>query len=150
MRDVTAARNARAVRDAFLGVLSHELRTPVTAIYGNSEILARKSAADMPEERRREVYDDIRSEADRLYRLVENLLVLVRVERQGLTIDAEPVLLQRLIPRVVESEATRWPERRGRRSCPPTCRPSPPRRRTSNRSCAISWATRPNTAATVR
>ena len=39
MRDVTAARNARVVRDAFLGVLSHELRTPVTAIYGNSEIL---------------------------------------------------------------------------------------------------------------
>jgi len=109
MRDVTGARNARVVRDAFLGVLSHELRTPVTAIYGNSEILARKSSADMPEERRREVYDDIRSEADRLYRLVENLLVLSRVERQGLTIDAEPVLLQRMIPRVVESEATRWP-----------------------------------------
>ena len=110
MRDVTAARNARAVRDAFLGVLSHELRTPVTAIYGNSEILARKSAAGMSEERRREVYDDIRSESDRLYRLVENLLVLSRVERQGLTIDTEPVLLQRLIPRVVESEATRWPQ----------------------------------------
>ena len=109
MRDVTAARNARAVRDAFLGVLSHELRTPVTTIYGSSEILSRKSAADLPEERKREVYDDIRSEADRLYRLVENLLVLSRVERQGLTIDTEPVLLQRLIPRVVDSEAGRWP-----------------------------------------
>ena len=83
MRDVTAARNARAVRDAFLGVLSHELRTPVTTIYGNSEILARKSASDMPEERRREVYDDIRSEADRLYRLVENLLVLVARRAPG-------------------------------------------------------------------
>jgi PAS domain S-box-containing protein len=109
LRDVTAARNARAVREAFLGVLSHELRTPVTTIYGSSEILSRKSAAEMPEERRREVYDDIRSEADRLYRLVENLLVLSRVERQGLTIDTEPVLLQRLIPRVVESESGRWP-----------------------------------------
>ncbi len=109
MRDVTAARNARVVRDAFLGVLSHELRTPVTTIYGSSEILSRKSAAVMSEELRREMYDDIRSEADRLYRLVENLLVLSRVERQGLTIDAEPVLLQRLIPRVTESEATRWP-----------------------------------------
>lgn len=109
MRDVTVARNARAVREAFLGVLSHELRTPVTTIYGSSEVLSRKSAADLPEERRREVYDDIRSEADRLYRLVENLLVLSRVERQGLTIDTEPVLLQRLIPRVVDSESGRWP-----------------------------------------
>jgi two-component system sensor histidine kinase KdpD len=72
----------------------------------------------MPEERRREVYDDIRSEADRLYRLVENLLVLSRVERQGLTIDTEPVLLQRLIPRVVESEAARWPEASWRTELP--------------------------------
>jgi PAS domain S-box-containing protein len=109
LRDVTVARSARAVRDAFLGVLSHELRTPVTAIYGNSEILARKSGVAMDDEQRREMFDDIRSEADRLYRLVENLLVLSRVERQGLTIDTEPVLLQRLIPRVVESESTRWP-----------------------------------------
>ena len=83
MRDVTAARNARAVRDAFLGILSHELRTPVTTIYGGarcSRAVGRPSA----EEQRREVYDDIRAEADRLYRLVENLLVLSRVERQGL------------------------------------------------------------------
>jgi len=109
LRDITAARNARASREAFLGVLSHELRTPVTTIYGSSEILSRKSSESMSEERRREVYDDIRAEADRLYRLVENLLVLSRVERQGLTIDTEPVLLQRLIPRVVESEAARWP-----------------------------------------
>jgi signal transduction histidine kinase len=109
LRDYPAAPSARAVRDAFLGVLSHELRTPVTAIYGNSEILARKSAASISDEVRREMFDDIRSEADRLYRLVENLLVLSRVERQGLTIDAEPVLLQRLIPRVVDSESTRWP-----------------------------------------
>ncbi len=107
MRDVTAARNARNVRDAFLGILSHELRTPVTTIYGGSEMLARR-AASITEEERRGVYEDIRAEADRLYRLVENLLVLSHVERQGLEIDPEPVLLQRLIPRVIESESTRW------------------------------------------
>ena len=118
LRDVTAARNARAVREAFLGVLSHELRTPVTTIYGSSEILSRKSSASLPDERRREVYDDIRSEADRLYRLVENLLVLSRVERQGLIIDTEPVLLQRLIPRVLESESGRWPEASWRTELP--------------------------------
>ena len=72
----------------------------------------------MSEERRREVYDDIRAEADRLYRLVENLLVLSRVERQGLHIDTEPVLLQRLIPRVVESESARWPDAAWRTDLP--------------------------------
>ncbi len=124
LRDVTAGRNARASRDAFLGVLSHELRTPVTTIYGSSEILSRKSAEAMPEERRREVFDDIRAEADRLYRLVENLLVLSRVERQGLAIDTEPVLLQRLIPRVVESEAMRWPNASWRTDLPSNLPPA--------------------------
>lgn len=107
-RDVTAARNARAVREAFVSILSHELRTPVTTIYGGSEMLAR-AGRTISEETRREVYDDIRAEADRLYRLVENLLVLSRVERQGLQIDSEPVLLQRMLPRVVEGELARWP-----------------------------------------
>lgn len=107
LRDVTAARNARSVRDAFLGILSHELRTPVTTIYGGSEMLARR-AGSVSEEERREVYEDIRSESDRLYRLVENLLVLSHVERQGLQVESEPVLLQRLIARVIESESGRW------------------------------------------
>ncbi len=108
LRDVTLARNARAVRDAFVGILSHELRTPVTTIYGGSEMLAR-SGSSVDEAVRREVYEDIRAESDRLYRLVENLLVLSRVERQGLQLDREPVLLQRILPRVVEGEAVRWP-----------------------------------------
>ena len=107
MRDVTVARNARNVRDAFLGILSHELRTPVTTIYGGSEMLSRRGGK-VTEETKVEVLDDIRAEADRLYRLVENLLVLSRVERQGLQIDTEPVLLQRLVPRVIEAESSRW------------------------------------------
>jgi signal transduction histidine kinase len=107
LRDVTVARNARTVREAFLGILSHELRTPVTTIYGGAEMLARR-ASSVSDGQRQDVYEDIRSEADRLYRLVENLLVLSRVERQGLEIDAEPVLLQRLIPRVIEAESSRW------------------------------------------
>ena len=107
MRDVTLARNARSVRDAFLGILSHELRTPVTTIYGGSEMLSRRSNS-VSDETKLEVLDDIRAEADRLYRLVENLLVLSRVERQGLQIETEPVLLQRLVPRVIDGEAGRW------------------------------------------
>jgi two-component system, OmpR family, sensor histidine kinase KdpD len=111
LRDVTAARNARVVRDAFLGVLSHELRTPVTTIYGSSEILSRKSAADLSDERRREIYDDIRSEADRLYRLVENLLVLSRVERGADLRRSDPVLVQHVGRRVLAHEGSRWPDR---------------------------------------
>ena len=77
LRDVTEARAASAARDAFLGVLSHELRTPITTIYGGSELLQR----GLDEERRNEVMSDIRVESERLARLVEDLLVMTRVER---------------------------------------------------------------------
>ena len=95
LRDVTDVRAARAARDAFMGVLSHELRTPITTIYGGSELLSR----DLDEERRAEVMADIRAESERLVRLVEDLLVMTRVERGIVEIADEPILLQRLLAR---------------------------------------------------
>jgi PAS domain-containing protein len=41
LRDVTATRQREAVRDMFVGMLSHELRTPVTTIYAGAKVLAR-------------------------------------------------------------------------------------------------------------
>ena len=107
-RDVSEVREQRRMREAFLGVLSHELRTPVTTILGGSRALRRRprlSAAT-----RRELYADIEAESDRLYRLVEDLLVLARYEDSALLVAAdEPLLLQRLLPGVVALEEARWP-----------------------------------------
>jgi PAS domain S-box-containing protein len=113
MRDVTEARLARLARDAFIGVLSHELRTPVTTIYGNSKLLERIERGRSAE-LRREVFTDIETEAERLYRLVEDLLVLARFGDEGRTGDLgrEPLLLQRIVPAVISSEEGRWPETR--------------------------------------
>ncbi|HEY6057414.1 MAG TPA: GAF domain-containing protein, partial [Candidatus Limnocylindrales bacterium] len=114
-RDVTAIRQASHVREAFIGMLSHELRTPITTIYGGTRILRRHG---LSEHARREVFADITDEAERLHRLVEDLLVLARAERGGLEIGGEPVLLQHVLPRVVESEAAHWPATRIRMDVP--------------------------------
>ncbi|HKF84221.1 MAG TPA: GAF domain-containing protein [Candidatus Limnocylindrales bacterium] len=106
--DVTSERAADEAREAFLGVLSHELRTPVTAIYGGSMLLARHRH-DVPETLE-PVVDDVAAESLRLLRLVEDLLVIARVER-GLPVAArEPVLVQHVVRRVVAEEARRWPD----------------------------------------
>ncbi len=105
VRDVTGPRAAQAAREAFMGLLSHELRTPITTIYGGTRLLERK----LPEERRMEVVRDVRAEAERLYRLVEDLLVMTRVERGGVEIGDEPILLQRVLDSVVRTEESRWP-----------------------------------------
>jgi signal transduction histidine kinase len=105
LRDVTETRTRQLARDAFIGVLSHELRTPITTIYGGSELLGR----ELGDEQRTEIVADIRAESERLARLVEDLLVMSRVERGEVEISDEPVLIQRLLPPLIESLKVRWP-----------------------------------------
>ena len=104
--DVTSQIEADNARDAFLGVLSHELRTPITSIYAGAELLARRIIDD---EATRELAAGVADEANRLHRLVENLLVLSRVERGADLHRDDPVLLHHLARRVLAYEADRWP-----------------------------------------
>lgn len=106
--DVTEQREREALREAFVSVLSHELRTPITSIFGGAELLRRE---DLPPALQRDVLDDITSESERLHRLVEDLLVMARLERGVAVVGRDPVLLQRLVPRVVHAEQRHWPDR---------------------------------------
>jgi signal transduction histidine kinase len=96
-------------QEAFLGVLSHELRTPVTTIYGGAQILATR---DLPDSRRRALAADVGTEAERLYRIVEDLVALLRTERGDLRPAREPVAVGRLIATAVEYELGRNPRLR--------------------------------------
>jgi K+-sensing histidine kinase KdpD len=96
---VTAEREERAERHAFLSILSHELRTPITTIYAGSRVLARREAASAPTPASREIAADISAEAARLYDVVEDMLVLTRAEQGLLELTDEAVLL----PRAVEA-----------------------------------------------
>jgi two-component system phosphate regulon sensor histidine kinase PhoR len=107
IRDVTAFRQGQGLREAFMGLLSHELRTPVTSIYAAATVLG-QPGRELSEAVRADILDDIVAESDRLYRLVEDLLVLARFD-EGLELVREPSLLQRLVPRVLENEQPRWP-----------------------------------------
>lgn len=108
LRDVTDARRREAVRDTFIGVLSHELRTPLTTIFGGAKLLARETST-LDEETRRGIFNDVHDEAERLQRLVEDVVALNRFGEEVRDMGREPVLLQRLLPRVVQSEDGRWP-----------------------------------------
>ena len=105
--DITDRLENDHLRDTFIGILSHELRTPVTAIYGGSQVLLGRGEKLDPAVSR-ELITDIAAEAERLHRLIENLLVLARVERGEELIGGEPVLLQRVLPTIVEREREIW------------------------------------------
>jgi PAS domain S-box-containing protein len=106
---LAAEREVARLRDAFIGVVSHELRTPITTIFGGTRVLVRRWREMTPEDRDG-LLADVAGEADRLYRLVEDLLVITRVERGLLDTGDEPLSLGRILARVIASEQERWPE----------------------------------------
>jgi PAS domain S-box-containing protein len=108
-RLLEAERRAGELGQVFIGIVSHELRTPITMILGGAQLL-QKLPKPANADTRLELIDDIEAEAERLYRLTEDLIVLTRVERGGLDLGSEPVLLRRLLEGIVRSESARWPE----------------------------------------
>ncbi len=108
-RSVVELRKANAVKDELLGLVSHELRTPLTTITGNAQAL-RRHANVIDEGTRLIALQDIENDAARLQRLIENMLVLARLEGAG-DFEPEPVLLQRLLPRTIQELQLRWPDR---------------------------------------
>jgi PAS domain S-box-containing protein len=108
IRDVTEQRQREAVRETFIGVLSHELRTPITTIFGGARLLSRDDNG-LDQATRREIFGDVADEAERLKRLVEDVVALSRFGESDADLGREPVLLQRVVPGVVASEEERWP-----------------------------------------
>ena len=109
--DISWRYDAEELRDRFIGVLSHELRTPITSIFGGAQVLLRRGN-DLDVATRDELLTQVAGEAERLERMVENLLILARVERGADVVDVSPVLLQRIVPAVVGREHGTWPSMR--------------------------------------
>jgi PAS domain S-box-containing protein len=108
LRDVTVQREREAVRETFIGVLSHELRTPVTTIFGAARVLSRPDS-HLDAATRQEILEDVADEAERLRRLVEDVVAMSRFGETSADLWREPVLLQRVVPSVVGLEEHRWP-----------------------------------------
>jgi signal transduction histidine kinase len=109
LRDVKDQADIRREGDAFLSIMTHELRTPITTIYAGSSVLARTTASLSPPALR-SLALDVSAEAARLYDLVEDLIVIARLERQALEPLAEPVLLQRIADVTARVVASRAPD----------------------------------------
>ena len=104
-----ALRVALEAKDEFLGVMSHELRTPITAIYGGARVL-RSRGERLDDESKARLLEDVEQESERLFRMVENLLVLARLEL-GQEVATEPVLAQRIIGKLASAFKQRRPAR---------------------------------------
>jgi len=80
------------IRSDFLSTVSHELRTPLTSIRSFSEILLRYDVDDA--EKRKKFVGIIHNEAERLTRMINDLLDLSKIEAGRLELYPEPLELE--------------------------------------------------------
>ncbi|MFI5307748.1 MAG: ATP-binding protein [Polyangiales bacterium] len=97
--DVTDLRRLETIRRDFVANVSHELRTPVAAVRSAAETL--RKAIDTDPSVAVDFIDIIERQAQRLQRLVEDLLDLARIESRQLRLSVEPVMLQQVVSHIV-------------------------------------------------
>ena len=89
---------------SFVAVASHELRTPTTAVYGILTTL-RERGDTLGEDVRRQLEQTAWEQADRMRRLIEQLLDLSRLDAHSVTIDPQPLVLRQVLEEVAEATA---------------------------------------------
>ena len=111
VQDVTEQRKAEAAllkldqaKTAFISTAAHELRTPLIAIVGYSELLENEAGLPLEEEQKQEYRSIIQSNAEILNRLVDDLLDVGRIQiGRSLGVVLKEAQLNEVIEKVVGS-----------------------------------------------
>jgi two-component system phosphate regulon sensor histidine kinase PhoR len=101
LHDITELRRLERVRQDFVANVSHEFRTPLTAMQGFAETLLGGALED--EQNRRHFVEIIRDHAARLARLTEDLLKLSSIEAGQLNLEFHPVSVAQLVESCMET-----------------------------------------------
>jgi two-component system, OmpR family, phosphate regulon sensor histidine kinase PhoR len=101
LHDITELRRLERVRRDFVANVSHEFKTPLTAIQGFAETLLGGALDDLANRTR--FMEIIREQAQRLARLTDDLLKLSRIEAGRLDLESGPVSVAGLVNGCVES-----------------------------------------------
>jgi len=101
-RDITREVAADRIKSEFVATVSHELRTPMTSIKGYADLLLLGAAGEITPEQRR-FLEVVKSNADRLSLLVNDLLDISRIEQGRAELDIRPVDMGELISDVIAS-----------------------------------------------
>jgi signal transduction histidine kinase len=88
------------MKSEFVSTVSHELRTPMTSIKGYADLLLLGAAGPVSDTQQR-FLDVIKSNADRLSVLVNDLLDISRIETGRVELDLKPIQLQEVIAQVI-------------------------------------------------
>ena len=101
-RDVTAEHRLEEEKSDLIATISHELRTPMAAVYGAAKTLLRDDV-DFSPERRQQLLEMIATQATRLSQITDEVLLTSRLDRDDLRVDAEPIDVAGVVAETVEA-----------------------------------------------
>lgn len=97
------------MRTNLLRAISHDLRTPLSGIIGNTSVY-RDNISTLSEQKKRDIIDNIHEDATWLYNMVENVLTITRIHNDDMTIKTNVEFVEEVIGEVVQRIAKRHPE----------------------------------------
>ncbi|MGD9393509.1 MAG: MASE3 domain-containing protein [Dehalococcoidia bacterium] len=101
MVDITEQKKLDQLKDDFIGLVSHELRSPMTVITGAVNTVLTEGERLSPEETH-QLLKDAAAESETLSNLLTNLLELSRVQAQRLVLHSEAVEVKKVIQEAVD------------------------------------------------
>lgn len=96
------------MRANLLRAISHDLRTPLTTIYGSSSVLL-EHYGEFSEEQNKQMLQGIKEDSQWLSRMVENLLSVTRIDGRNVKIIKTETVLDELLDSVLVKFAKRYP-----------------------------------------
>jgi two-component system, OmpR family, phosphate regulon sensor histidine kinase PhoR len=105
-RDLTNERRFEDEKSDFVATISHELRTPMTAVFGAATTLLHREG-ELDEQQRRQLLEVVEAEARRLSHITEEVLLTSKLDREEVRILQEPVDVAEVVRTTVESMANR-------------------------------------------
>ncbi len=110
LRDISREAEVERLKNEFISTVSHELRTPMTSIKGYTDLLFLGMAGGLTDAQR-SFLRIIKSNADRLTALVNDILDISRIETGRMHLNIEALDLGELISQVVESFREQYREK---------------------------------------
>lgn len=106
------------MRANLLNAISHDLRTPLANINGSSELVLEE---DLAEERKRELIKNIHDDSRWLINMIENLLIVSRIDGDHLSVNTTEELAEEIVSAAVREVESRYPRREVEVSVPDEC-----------------------------
>jgi two-component system phosphate regulon sensor histidine kinase PhoR len=100
LHDITREKEIAKMKTDFVSNVSHELKTPLASIKAYVEMLTDGEAQD--EKTKRDFYEIISAETDRLHRLIENILNISRIESGVVKVVKEPISLTAVVKQAID------------------------------------------------